>query len=435
MFRLAAALVVAASAARRAPPPLPGATVRAGHRTRPLLPDNLRDYGNTPVWPLPAAAAPSGASPTLDPANFSFVFAPDAYLAEVTARFRPQILYHPRGAPSASRPALATVAIAVADASVRQVQQDTDESYSLAFALDGRSASIAAATVFGARHALETLSQLVDADRLTGEYVVDALNVTEAPRFPYRGLLVDAARHWLPPNILLTIMDGMAANKMNALQVGFGIDWSWTVESLAFPNLTEVTTYGPRGTHMYDRATVAWLVTEANFRGIRLVPYFEVVGHNALGEALKGIFWCNGVQGSGLPHPLHADTWAVCAALFADLKLLFPEAYMNVGGDEVDITCWQSDPEINAWMAAHNYPAGDWSFIEAHYYDGLTTALAGAGFKPIFFAEAFGAAREVDLASADVGSFPGFVTVRATESPPVCERRSYPSWGVGHPSK
>jgi hypothetical protein len=86
-----------------------------------------------------------------------------------------------------------------------------------------------------------------------------------------------------------------------------------------------------------------------------------------------------------------ADTWAVFAALFADLKLLFPEAYMNVGGDEVDITCWQSDPEINAWMAAHNYPAGDWSFIEAHYYDGLTTALAGAGFKPIFFAEAFGA--------------------------------------------
>lgn len=53
---------------------------------------------------------------------------------------------------------------------------------------------------------------------------MDTLNITEAPRFPFRGLLVDAARHWLPPNVLLTIMDGMAANKMNALQVGFGID-------------------------------------------------------------------------------------------------------------------------------------------------------------------------------------------------------------------
>lgn len=372
---------------------------------RPTARDpSLKDYGNTPVWPLPASAVDSGASTTLDPARpFNFTYAPDAFLDTVTARFLPLIYYHPAGAPQPGRPVLATISIAITDASVRQVQLGTDESYALSFARDGQSAVIVAGTIFGARHALETLSQLVDADRLTGAYSVRALNVTEAPRFPYRGLLVDSARHWLPQNLLLTVMDGLAANKMNALQVGFGIDWSWTVESAAFPNLTTLTSYGPAGTHIYDRATVAWLVEEANFRGVRLIPYFEVVGHNALSEALKGIFFCNGVQGSGLPHPLHAETWATFDALFADLRQIFPDEYMNVGGDEVDISCWQSDPEINAWYSRNGYPAGKWDYIVAHYYSGLIASLAKSGFKAIMFAEAFGALNNTNVSLAGTG--------------------------------
>ena len=356
-----------------------------------ILDSSLRDYGNTPVWPLPASATNSGVGTTLDPTDFTFQFNADAFLTEVTSRYKPIILYHPLGCPNPSRPSLTSISITVNDSSIRQIQQDTDESYTLAFASDGKSAAITSQTIFGARHALETFSQLTSADRVSGEYSIQALNVSESPRFPHRGLLVDSARHWLPPNVLLSIMDGMAANKMNALQVGFGIDWSWTVESLAFPNLTTLTSYGPVGTHMFDRSTISWLVLEANYRGVRLIPYFEVVGHNALGEALKDIFYCNGKQGGGLPHPLHAETWETFDALFADLRLIFPDEYMNVGGDEVDITCWENDPEINAWMVANNYPVGDWSWIMAHYYTGLITSLSKSNFKPIFFAEAFGA--------------------------------------------
>ena len=392
-FALAAIAVTCASTAlpRRQP-------------VRPSIADpGLRDYGNTPVWPLPASALNTGVSTTLDPSNFTFSFAADAFLEVITSRFQPLILFHPQGVPTAGRPILSTIFITVADSSVRQIQLETDESYSLNFSADGLSASISAQTVFGVRHALETFSQLVDADRITGAYSIDTLNVSEAPRFPYRGLLIDSARHWLPQNLLLTVMDGLAANKMNALKIGFGIDWSWTVESLAFPNLTTVTSYGPGGTHMYDRATIAWLVEEANFRGIRIVPYFEVVGHNALSEALKGLFYCNGVVGGGLPHPLHAATWAMFDALFADLRLIFPDEYFNVGGDEVDISCWENDPEINAWMASNNYPAGNWDFIVAHYYSGLIASLGKSGFKPIFFAEAFGALNRTNTSLVGTG--------------------------------
>ena len=182
-----------------------------------------RDYGNTPVWPLPASAVSSGASATLDPFRFSFLFSTgshdaDSFLDVVTSRFAELIMFHPQGVPS-SAPVLETVSISVGDSSVLQIQGDTDESYAMSFAADGRSLSISAPTVFGVRHALESFSQLVDADRVTGVYTVATLNITETPRFPFRGLLVDAARHWLPPNIILTIMDGLAANKMNALQV------------------------------------------------------------------------------------------------------------------------------------------------------------------------------------------------------------------------
>jgi hypothetical protein len=61
--------------------------------------------------------------------------------------------------------------------------------------------------------------------------------------------MVDSARHWLNPNVLLSLMDALSYVKMNKLEVGFGIDWSYTVESLAFPNLTD-SSYGPKGTQL-----------------------------------------------------------------------------------------------------------------------------------------------------------------------------------------
>lgn len=74
---------------------------------------------------------------------------------------------------------------------------------SLAFSADLTSATITAVTNYGALRGLETFSQLVDADKWSGLYTVGGANITDAPRFPFRGLLVDAARHYLPPALLL----------------------------------------------------------------------------------------------------------------------------------------------------------------------------------------------------------------------------------------
>lgn len=403
---LVSAALVAASAGRASrgaglPPPSSRPPRRA------YAAGAFGDYGNIPVWPLPSNAAPSAGSVALDAANFTIVFdASDAFLSTVTQRFREALFFSPTAAPpSAGAATLRTLTLTVADASVRQIQQGTDESYSLTFSADRSSAALSGATIFGVRHGLETFVQLSDCARTPGAvYSVQAMNMSDAPRFPFRGLLVDSARHWLPPAVLLQMMDSLAMNKMNTLQVGFAIDWSWTVQSAAFPNLTQKVSYGPPGTHMYARETITWLVSEANYRGVRLIPYIEAVGHDALGEAVPQIMYCNGKNGSGLPHPLHAETWAFFDELWADMKAIFPEDYINVGGDEVDITCWQQDPEINAWMRANGYPAGDWSWIVAHYYTQMIASLAKAGFKPIMFAEAFGALNStgVDLTHSGI---------------------------------
>jgi hypothetical protein len=341
--------------------------------------------------PLPASF-PVG----IDPATFTIELdnsvKDDPFMIEIVKRFKDVILWHPSG--SFDRPIkLQTLTISVIDTSIRQIQSTVDESYSLGFSDTCTSAVASAQTIFGARHALETFSQMIQAERLTGSYSVASYfglyNVSDAPRFDTRGLMVDSARHWLNPNVLLSLMDALSYVKMNKLEVGFGIDWSYTVSSLAFPNLTD-SSYGPKGTHLYSREMIQFLVTEANYRGVRLVPYIELVGHNAVCGQVPEVCWCGGKPKGNLPHPLHNLTWDFMDAFFADLKLIFPETYINVGGDEVDTSCWVGDPEIQQWNLARGHGANDTDYIAGAYYNQLTRSANKAGFKPIFYAESWG---------------------------------------------
>ena len=333
----------------------------------------------------------------IDPANFAIFLdgtvSGDEYMQEVVRRMMPQILWHPSG--TFDRPIkLGSVTISVADTSVRQIQAGVDESYSLGFADTCEQAFISAQTIFGARHALETFSQMIQAERLSGSYAVASYyglyNISDAPRFDTRGLMVDSARHWLNPNVLLSLMDALSYVKMNKLEVGFGIDWSYTIESDLFPNLTD-SSYGPRGTHQFSRDTIRALVREANLRGVRLVPFVEVVGHNALCSATPDVCWCNGHKNGNLPHPLHSETWEFFDAYWTELRTIFPETYINVGGDEVDASCYANDPEIQAWNIARGHGANETGYILGEYLRLQTISLNKAGWKPTFYAEAWGA--------------------------------------------
>ena len=108
---------------------------------------------------------------------------------------------------------------------------EEDESYTLTVTPQG--AVLKAPTVVGALRGFETIVQLL-AQQSSGFYL-PAVSIADAPRFPWRGLLVDVCRHWQPVEVIKRTLDGMAAVKLNVLHWHLSEDQGFRVESKKFP--------------------------------------------------------------------------------------------------------------------------------------------------------------------------------------------------------
>jgi len=112
---------------------------------------------------------------------------------------------------------------------------DENESYSLE--VTGDRATLRAPTVVGALRGLETVLQLATGDR--GGWYLPAVTIQDAPRFRWRGLLIDIARHWMPMDVLKRNLDLMAAVKLNVLHLHLTEDQGFRIESKRYPSLHE----------------------------------------------------------------------------------------------------------------------------------------------------------------------------------------------------
>merc|ERR1712078_130162 len=115
----------------------------------------------------------------------------------------------------------------------------TDESYTLVVdASRERGCEVVAETVFGAMHAFETLGQLCfQEDEAPGGVSLVQADIQDAPRFPFRGVLLDTGRHFLPVETLLKFLDTMAMHKMNVFHWHIVDQESFPVQSERFPEL------------------------------------------------------------------------------------------------------------------------------------------------------------------------------------------------------
>ena len=231
---------------------------------------------------------------------------------------------------------------------------ETDESYSLN--IESGAINISAQTDFGAIHGMETLLQLLE-PRSAG-YFLPAVHISDAPRFPWRGLMLDPCRHFLPVGNVLRTLDAMAAVKMNVLHLHLSEDQGFRVESKRFPKLTEL---GSEGKY-YTQDDVRQIVRYATDRGIRVVPEFDMPGHTTS--------WLVGYpELASKPGPYHVEhgTGVFDAALnptlesnydfldafLGEMSALFPDEYIHIGGDESNGEDWQSNPEIARFMREH----------------------------------------------------------------------------------
>lgn len=230
---------------------------------------------------------------------------------------------------------------------------EEDESYSLE--VTDRQAVLSASTVVGALRGLETFLQLVEGDRQG--FFIPAVKINDAPRFRWRGLLIDVGRHYEPLEVLKRNLDAMAAVKLNVLHWHLTEDQGFRIESKKFPKLTALGSDGLFYTQTEAREIIAY----ARERGIRVVPEFDIPGHSTswlvgypeLGSA-PGPYKIE--RGAGIFEPAldptNEEVYKFLDGFLGEMAALFPDAYMHIGGDENEGKQWDRNPRIQAFMKA-----------------------------------------------------------------------------------
>lgn len=229
-----------------------------------------------------------------------------------------------------------------------------DESYTLDITPSG--IRLNSASSYGALHGLETLLQLIKPD--SDSYNFAVAKIIDKPRFPWRGLLIDPARHWLPMEVILRNIDAMAAVKMNVLHLHLTEDQGFRIESKVFPRLHEL---GGEG-HYYTQNQMKEIIKYAGDRGIRVVPEFDIPGHATswlvgypeLATVQKDYHiereW--GVM-NPVMDPTKEYTYKFLDAFFTEMSALFPDAYMHIGGDENNGKHWNQSEHIRQFKKEH----------------------------------------------------------------------------------
>ena len=227
-----------------------------------------------------------------------------------------------------------------------------DESYALVVTSDG--ARLTAASPYGVARGIETLAQLVAPAGAGWE--IPAVTIEDTPRFPWRGLLLDVCRHFMPVGEVLRTLDGMAAAKLNVLHWHLSEDQGFRVESRVYPKLHELGSDGL----FYTQDEVRQVVAYARERGIRVVPEFDVPGHSTAWvvgypelAAVPGVYAIERRWGVFDPclDPTREETYRFLDRLFGEMAALFPDPYLHVGGDEVNGVQWDASPRVAAFKA------------------------------------------------------------------------------------
>jgi hexosaminidase len=235
-----------------------------------------------------------------------------------------------------------------------------DESYQLD--VSPEKAVLAASTVEGALHGLETFAQLIEPGAQGFE--VASVHIEDHPRFPWRGLMIDCSRHWMPIEVIERNLDAMAAVKLNVLHWHLSDDQGFRVESKRFPRLQELGSDG----HFYTQDQVRHIIAYARDRGIRVVPEFDIPGHTTswfVGypelASSPGPYAIERSWGIFQPtmDPSREEIYKFLDRFLGEMTALFPDHYFHVGGDEVDPTQWKQSSSIQAFARQRHLETPD----------------------------------------------------------------------------
>jgi hexosaminidase len=230
-----------------------------------------------------------------------------------------------------------------------------DESYTLE--VTPSRATLNAATAVGALRGMETFAQAIQPG--AAGFEVPAMRIQDKPRFPWRGLMIDASRHWMPVSVIERNLDAMAAVKLNVFHWHLSDDQGFRVESKTHPRLQQM---GSDGLY-YTQDQLSEVIEYARARGIRVIPEFDIPGHtqswfpgypdlaSTPTQYTIGRTW-------GIYYPVMdptiESTYEFLDSFIGEMAAIFPDPYFHIGGDEVNPKEWTSNQRIMQFAKDHN---------------------------------------------------------------------------------
>ncbi len=259
---------------------------------------------------------------------------------------------------------------------------------------------IAARDDAGLFHGAITLYQLLTPDAKHGAVEVPALSIRDWPRFRWRGLMLDSARHFQSVAEVETLIDQMAQHKLSVLHWHLTDDQGWRIQIKRYPELTRIGAWRtpPDAGHdgepqryggFYTQDDIRRVVAYAGARHITIVPEIDMPGH---AQAAVAAYPQLGVTGqrpavstdSGVNPWLYNvddDTFTFIDNVLDEVMALFPSTYIHVGGDEAIKDQWQASPAVQAKMHALGLENED--ALQGWFIDRIGQYLARHGRKLI----------------------------------------------------
>jgi hexosaminidase len=255
-----------------------------------------------------------------------------------------------------------------------------DEGYRLAIGTDR--VRVTAGGAAGAYYAAQTLRQLLPDEAWRAAPVpgpawrLPCAEIEDAPALRWRGAHIDVARHFFPKRELLSLIDALAAVKLNRFHLHLTDDQGWRIESRRYPVLHEVGSHRARTRISHSRAEPAYedvphggyytladlaeIACYAAQRMMTLVPEIEVPGHACALLAAMPRLGAGAVPAGGravqadwgifpqLMSPL-PETREFLGEIFAELLGAVPARYVHMGGDECVLASWDEDPAVQEY--------------------------------------------------------------------------------------
>ena len=263
-----------------------------------------------------------------------------------------------------------------------------------------KDAEVRASGFGGFFYALQTIRQMLPVAS-GAQCKLPCCEISDAPRFGYRGLMLDCCRHFFSVEEVKKVLDVMSVYKLNRLHWHLSEDQGWRIQIDKYPRLTEVGAWrngtmvrgdwksndGIRYGGFYTKDQIRDVIEYAAARGITIVPEIDLPGHMQAALASYPELGCKGSK----PQPYEVWTvWGVSKQVLnvgnektmrfledvlGEVADLFPGEYIHIGGDECPRDEWKTDPQCQAKIRELGLKASDGVSAEARLQNYVTARM------------------------------------------------------------